>query len=191
MYSGEWREDRRHGHGVLDVRGHYKFYGQWDNNARTGYGVAVYSDRRKEEGLWQNGKLINVLKHKKLAVLKGHQMEGKVKQAHTLALQAAEEARNKSMLAEARAAHSEAKARSAMRVVMQAVQDMQHARDKAELHKNSPRVAGMWDCLRALGRKWDRIGYKWGADCLLHASVMKPNGNTCVVVRLHTQAIGS
>ena len=71
------------------VSGHYTYYGEWESNARTGYGVLVRKNGRKEEGQWQRGRLVHVLRRKKLTVayLKGQSMEGKVKQAHTLALQ--------------------------------------------------------------------------------------------------------
>ena len=74
---------------LSQVCGHYTYYGEWENNVRTGYGVLVHSNGRKEAGQWQKGRLISVLRKKKLTVayLKGHGMEGKVNQARTLALQ--------------------------------------------------------------------------------------------------------
>ena len=41
--EGQWEEDKRHGHGVLNlIPGHYSYFGEWLNNARTGHAM-VYS----------------------------------------------------------------------------------------------------------------------------------------------------
>ena len=112
IYEGEWKEDRRDGHGVLKVLGHYTYYGDWENNNRTGYGVLVHDNGKKEEGQWQNGKLIVVLKRRKLA-LKNSQLETNIRQAHTKAIQAADMARNKALLAESRAVAASTKSKQA------------------------------------------------------------------------------
>ena len=141
IYEGEWREDRRHGHGVLKVLGHYTYYGDWENNNRTGYGVLVHDNGKKEEGQWQNGKLIVVLKRRKLAI-KNSQLETNIRQAHTKAIQAADMARNKALLAESRAVAASTKSKQANTFAQDAVKNAQLARERAELYKNAPRVSG-------------------------------------------------
>lgn len=141
IYEGEWKEDRRHGYGVMKCIGSYTYYGQWEKNARTGYGVMRYENGIKEEGQWQNGELIVALKRKKLH-FRSHQLETNIQTAHTNAIQAAESARNKALLAESRASSAMAKAKIAHTVAMRAEKEAQIARDKAELYKNSTRVAG-------------------------------------------------
>ena len=122
IYEGQWEMDMRKGHGVLRIPGRYMYFGEWHCNARTGHGVVVYSDGRKEEGYWENGKLVTQLKRKKLS-LKHHQLENKVKQAHTFALQAADMARTKSILAESRASGANGRAKAALKSIEKAWND--------------------------------------------------------------------
>lgn len=86
IYEGEWRDDKRHGYGVMKCIGSYTYYGQWSANTRTGYGVLMSENGVKEEGQWQNGELIVALKRKKFH-MKSHQLETKVQTAHTQAIQ--------------------------------------------------------------------------------------------------------
>ena len=101
IYEGQWEKDKREGHGILKIPGRYSYLGQWKNNGRSGYGVVLHENGRKDEGLWEEGKLVLPLKRKRLSY-KHHQLETKVKAAHTAALQAADIARTKSILAESR-----------------------------------------------------------------------------------------
>lgn len=101
IYEGQWEKDKREGHGILKIPGRYSYLGQWKNNGRSGYGVVLHENGRKDEGLWEEGKLVLPLKRKRLSY-KHHQLETKVKAAHTAALQAADVARTKSILAESR-----------------------------------------------------------------------------------------
>lgn len=128
IYEGQWEMDMRKGHGVLRIPGRYMYFGEWHCNNRTGHGVVVYSDGRKEEGYWENGKLVTQLKRKKLS-LKHHQLENKVKQAHTLALQAADMARTKSILAESRASGANGRAKAALKSIEKAWIDAEKARE--------------------------------------------------------------
>lgn len=147
IYEGEWRDDKRHGYGVIKCIGSYTYYGQWVGNARTGYGVLVCDNGVKEEGQWQSGELIVALKRKKLH-LKSHQLEIKVQTAHTQAIQAADMARNKALLAESRASTAMGKAKMAQGVVATAEKNARFARVKAELHKNGVKISGnLWACL--------------------------------------------
>lgn len=144
IYEGEWKDDRRHGYGVLKIMGHHTYYGQWEENQRSGYGVTIYDDeKRKEEGQWQRGKLINKLKRKKLQ-LKSKQLELRVNQAHMNALQAAETARSRADLAEGRASTANAKARLGMRAAQRAVKDAELASSIEKLHRNAPKIQGMY-----------------------------------------------
>lgn len=148
IYEGEWRDDKRHGYGVIKCLGSYAYYGQWVGNARTGYGVLVGENGVKEEGQWQNGELMVALKRKKLH-LKSHQLEIKVQTAHTQAIQAADTARNKAMLAESRASTAMGKAKMSQGVVATAGKNAKLAREKAELHKNGIRISGEWEILNS------------------------------------------
>lgn len=140
-YEGEWKNDRRYGYGAIKCIGSYTYYGQWENNSRTGYGVLVYENGTKEEGQWQCGQLIAALKRRKIN-LKSHQLESKVQSAHTQAIQAADAARNKALLAESRATSAMAKSKMAQVVAVRAEKDAALAREKAELYKNAPRISG-------------------------------------------------
>ena len=147
IYEGEWKDDRRHGYGVLKIVGHHTYYGQWEENQRSGYGVMIYDDeKRKEEGQWQRGKLVSKLKRKKLQ-LKSKQLEMRVNQAHMNALQAAGTARSKADLAEGRASTANAKARLAVRAAQQAVKDAELANGIEKLHRNAPKIQGKWHVL--------------------------------------------
>jgi hypothetical protein len=126
IYEGQWKYDKRDGHGVLKVSGHYTYLGEWSNNMRTGHGVIIYEDRQREEGYWENGRLVTPLKRKKLS-MKYHQLENKVKQAHTMALQAADLARNKANLAESKATAANSRSKLATKSVETALADSERA----------------------------------------------------------------
>lgn len=146
IYEGEWKDDKRHGYGVLKIVGHHTYYGQWKDNMRSGYGVMIYGEeKRKEEGQWQRGKLVQELKRKKLS-LKTRQLEAKVNQAHMCALQSAETARNKADLAEGRASTANAKSRQAVRAAQQAAKDAEIAQGIEKLHRNAPKIQGQYTC---------------------------------------------
>ena len=143
IYEGEWKDDKRHGYGVIKCLGSYTYYGQWSANSRTGYGVLISENGTKAEGQWQNGQLIVALKRKKLHI-KSHQLETKVQTAHTQAIQAAGGARDKALLAESRASTAMSKAKMANSVVGTADKNAKLAREKAEQYKNATRISGMF-----------------------------------------------
>ena len=128
IYEGQWEGDRREGHGILKIPGRYTYLGQWKNNCRTGYGVVLHECGRKEEGLWEEGKLVLPLKRKKLSI-KHHQLETKVKAAHTAALQAADFARTKSILAESRSLGVTKRSNAALTSAAKAEADATKARE--------------------------------------------------------------
>ena len=121
---------------MLKIPGHYTYFGEWLNNARTGHGVLVFDDGRKEEGKWEDGRLAIPLKRKKLSI-KQYQMEGRVRQAHTSAIQAANNARTKAILAESRASTSSTKAQAANTVANDAEADAQKALDKKKQYQEN------------------------------------------------------
>ena len=98
------------------------------------HGVLVFDDGRKEEGKWEDGRLAIPLKRKKLSI-KQYQMEGRVRQAHTSAIQAANNARTKAILAESRASTSSTKAQAANTVANDAEADAQKALDKKKQYQ--------------------------------------------------------
>ena len=134
IYEGQWEEDKRHGYGVLKIPRQYTYFGEWFDNARTGHGVLVFDDGRKEEGKWEDGHLSVPLKRKKLSI-KQYQMESRVKQAHTLAIQAATSARTKAILAESRASTSTTKAQAAAKAVLEAESDARTAQHMKKLYQ--------------------------------------------------------
>ena len=131
IYEGQWKADKREGYGILKVPNKYTYFGEWKNNMRAGYGAIVYDDGSKEEGIWENGHLVTPLKRKKLS-LKHHQIENKVKQSHTTALQVADIARNKSVLAESRASAAISKSKSALKLIGAAMNDAEIARNLSQ-----------------------------------------------------------
>ncbi len=136
--------DKRHGHGVLKVLGKYAYYGQWDKNTRTGHGVLVNEDGTKEEGEWHNGTRVAIVKRHKVLLFKSHQLEQKVKEAHTKSLQAAEKARSKAELAISRASTAVNRSELAAGVAEKARVDAREAITKAEHYKNAPTVSGKY-----------------------------------------------
>ncbi len=147
IYEGEWVDDKRHGHGVLKVLGKYTYYGQWSSNTRTGHGVLIDKNGAKEEGEWHNGTRVAIVKRHKVILFKSHQLEQKVKEAHTKSLQAAEKARSKAELAISRASSAVKRSEPAAMMAEKARRDARGAVAKAELYKNAPTVSGECVCM--------------------------------------------
>jgi len=57
-YIGEWENDKPHGQGTLTWPSGKKFVGQWINGKRHGPGVEILQDGTKRFGEWDNGKLL-------------------------------------------------------------------------------------------------------------------------------------
>ena len=145
-YSGQWQYNKRHGYGALEVPGSFTYYGEWKENARTGYGVLVHKDGVKEEGEWQNGLLVVVLKRGKVSLL--HlKLESKVKQAHTMALQAMKTAGSRVTVAESRAASAQSRAQVGSQEARVAQKDALLAQERSQLHANAPVIPGRFDDL--------------------------------------------
>ncbi|KAL5466707.1 hypothetical protein EMCRGX_G030855 [Ephydatia muelleri] len=136
-YSGQWQSNKRHGYGVLEVPGSFTYYGEWKENARTGYGVLVRKDNTKEEGEWLNGSLAVVLKRGKVSLL--HlKLDSKVKQAHTMALQAVKTAASRVTVAESRAASARSRAQTGTQEAKAAQKAALVAQERSKLHANAP-----------------------------------------------------
>ena len=136
IYEGQWLSDKRQGHGILKVPGFYIYCGEWSSNTRTGHGVLIYSDGQREEGYWEQGRLTVPLKRKKLS-LKQHQLESKVKHAHTQALQAADMARTKSILAESRGSAAASRAKLGIKASETAQMEADIAKEMSSLLSDS------------------------------------------------------
>ena len=145
IYEGQWKEDTRHGHGVLKVPKHHSYFGEWKNNSRTGYGVMVFQDGHREEGQWESGKLIVPLKRKKLSI-KHHQLEAKVKQAHTQAIQAADLARTRAIVAESKASAASMRSVAAKKAATAAKENSRKATIKASELENQRVSQGQLVC---------------------------------------------
>lgn len=52
-YKGEYRDDRRHGQGVLEVDGG-RYEGEWRTGSRHGFGTATWSSGNRYEGEWHD-----------------------------------------------------------------------------------------------------------------------------------------
>ena len=136
IYEGQWLRDKRQGHGILKVPGFYVYCGEWSSNTRTGHGVLLYSDGQREEGYWEQGRLTVPLKRRKLS-LKQHQLESKVKHAHTQALQAADVARTKSILAESRGSAAASRAKLGIKASETAQMEADIAKEMSSLLSDS------------------------------------------------------
>ncbi|EDO41562.1 predicted protein [Nematostella vectensis] len=64
LYKGDWKNDKRHGYGILEASDGYKYIGQWHENMRHGLGVACYPDSSKYEGEFENDNLVVDIKKK-------------------------------------------------------------------------------------------------------------------------------
>ncbi|KAK3748504.1 hypothetical protein QZH41_008574 [Actinostola sp. cb2023] len=62
LYKGEWKNDKRHGYGLLETSDGYSYIGQWYENMRHGLGSTSYPNNTKLEGEYENDNLISSLK---------------------------------------------------------------------------------------------------------------------------------
>ena len=145
VYEGEWKNDKRCGYGILKVSKFFTYYGEWKENSRTGYGVLVYEVRREksgeerkmeriEKGRWDNGELKDQVKKKFIKT----DLEIKVDNAHTKAIQAACLARDKATFAESKA--NAAAARSQVAEI-KAVEARRHAAAASRKVEDAARIS--------------------------------------------------
>lgn len=62
IYKGEWKNDKRHGYGVLETSDGYSYVGQWCENMRHGLGAASFPNNTKLEGEFENDNFISRVK---------------------------------------------------------------------------------------------------------------------------------
>ncbi len=58
-YVGEWAENKPHGQGVLITAEGMIYTGEWKNGKRNGYGVYTDPDGKKRGGQWDDGKFVD------------------------------------------------------------------------------------------------------------------------------------
>ena len=106
-YSGEWKNDRRSGHGVSERSDGLRYEGEWLDNCKCGYGVTTYAGGAdhaggwREEGKYKNNVLLSP--GKKFALpLRASKVREKIDAAVAAAVRAAQIATQKSDIANSR-----------------------------------------------------------------------------------------
>ncbi|KAM4709401.1 junctophilin-4 isoform 2-T2 [Discoglossus pictus] len=120
-YAGEWRGDRRSGHGVSRRSNGLSYEGEWLRNRRHGYGRTTYPDGSREEGKYKMNMLASG-KVKSLFPLRRGKGREKVERAVEAARRAEATARQKQEMALASAADARLQADSASVVAQQALE---------------------------------------------------------------------
>jgi len=106
-YSGEWKNDRRSGHGVSERSDGLRYEGEWLDNCKCGYGVTTFGGGAdhpggwREEGKYKNNILLSPSK-KLLLALRPSKVREKVDTAVAAAVRAAQIAVQKSDIANSR-----------------------------------------------------------------------------------------
>jgi len=106
-YSGEWKNDRRSGHGVSERSDGLKYEGEWLDNCKCGYGVTTFGGGPdhtggwREEGKYKNNILLSPSK-KLLLPLRASKVREKIDAAVAAAVRAAQIATQKSDIANSR-----------------------------------------------------------------------------------------
>ena len=120
-YKGEWKNDKRHGYGIIEFSDGYSYVGEWSENMRHGLGVATYPDETKLEGEWKNDELVSDVKKKGPLVSLVTRFKQRLRVVCEGAQDAADKAEQKSHIALSRAAASRDKAADAARAAEDAV----------------------------------------------------------------------
>jgi len=108
-YSGEWKNDRRSGHGVSERSDGLRYEGEWLDNCKCGYGVTTFgggpdhSGGWLEEGKYKNNVFLSPSK-KFLLPLRASKVREKIDAAVAAAVRAAQIAAQKSDIANSRSA---------------------------------------------------------------------------------------
>jgi len=106
-YSGEWKNDRRSGHGVSERSDGLRYEGEWLDNCKCGYGVTTFGGGPdhpggwREEGKYKNNLLLSPNK-KLLLSLRASKVREKIDAAVAAAVRAAQIAVQKSDIANSR-----------------------------------------------------------------------------------------
>ena len=106
-YSGEWKNDRRSGHGVSERSDGLRYEGEWLDNCKCGYGVTTFGGGPEHEGGWrEEGKYKNNIllspSKKFLLPLRASKVREKIDAAVGAAVRAAQIAVQKSDIANSR-----------------------------------------------------------------------------------------
>lgn len=126
-YTGEWKHDKRNGHGVCDRSDGLKYEGQWHNDMKCGYGVTTFKNGTKEEGKYKNNILIVDSKVKRFFQFSSANIRQRIDDAVKMAQQAQTMALKKAEIAETRAATARDKADQATTAALEADRDSQIA----------------------------------------------------------------
>jgi len=106
-YSGEWKNDRRSGHGISERSDGLRYEGEWLDNCKCGYGVTTFGGGPdhpggwREEGKYKNNVLLSPSK-KLLLPLRASKVREKIDTAVGAAVRAAQIAAQKSDIANSR-----------------------------------------------------------------------------------------
>lgn len=120
-YKGEWKNDKRHGLGIIEDTDGFSYIGEWNENMRHGLGVAFFPDGTKLEGEWKDDELVTDVKKKGPLVSLVTRFKQRLRVICEGAQDAAEKAEQKSQIALSRAAASRDKAADAVSAAEDAV----------------------------------------------------------------------
>ncbi|KAH8341341.1 hypothetical protein KR059_003181 [Drosophila kikkawai] len=126
-YMGEWKKDKRCGHGVAERSDGLKYEGEWYNNRKHGYGVTTFRDGTVEEGKYKNNILITSQKKKHLFLARSRKFRDRITAAVNAAQRALKMAMQRSDMAISRMATAAAKAQNADMSAEQARIDCENA----------------------------------------------------------------
>ncbi|XP_030376821.1 mediator of RNA polymerase II transcription subunit 12 isoform X1 [Scaptodrosophila lebanonensis] len=126
-YMGEWKKDKRCGHGVAERSDGLKYEGEWYNNRKHGYGVTTFRDGTVEEGKYKNNILITSQKKKHLFLARSRKFRDRITAAVNSAQRALKMAMQRSDMAISRMATAAAKAQNADVAAEQARIDCENA----------------------------------------------------------------
>lgn len=142
-YTGEWKQDKRNGHGVCERSDGLKYEGQWHNDMKCGHGVTTFKDGTKEEGKYKNNILIVDSKVKRFFQLGSANIRQRIDDAVKMANQAQAMALKKADIADTRAATARDKADQATTAALEADRDSQIAFSVARQYSDSQQQLGM------------------------------------------------
>ncbi|XP_017151616.1 junctophilin-1 isoform X1 [Drosophila miranda] len=126
-YMGEWKKDKRCGHGVAERSDGLKYEGEWYNNRKHGYGVTTFRDGTVEEGKYKNNILITSQKKKHLFLARSRKFRDRITAAVNSAQRALKMAMQRSDMAISRMATAASKAQNADTSAEQARIDCENA----------------------------------------------------------------
>ena len=132
-YRGEWKNDKRHGYGIMNCSDHFNYTGQWHENLRHGFGLATLPDGTKLEGEWEQDMLTCDIKKKGPLISLVTRLKHRLQISCEAAQHAAEVADQKSKIALSRAAA--ARDRSADATIV-----AEHAKEAADTARRRARA---------------------------------------------------